>query len=442
MKQQIYSVTNIVHYMKQTLDQDLRLQSILIKGEVSNFTNHRSGHWYFTLKDNKSKISCVMFASYACKCKFLLKEGMKIIVKASVSMYEATGSVQLYVTAVQNDGLGDLYLQLEEVKERLRCEGMFDPAHKKQLPLYPMRIGIVTAKTGAAIQDMLKTLAVRWPFVEVTLYPSLVQGAYAAQNLIENLKKADEEEQDVILLARGGGAIEDLWCFNDEQLARCVFSLRTPIITGVGHESDTTLVDYVSDVRASTPTQAAQIATPMWEEVKEQIVRYQKDLHLHVTQKIKQEQERLQRIKQNRYIENPLTYIQEEQFRMAMLTRRLSIVEYFEQKQRSLLLRMSAQLGQLATTVLHEEETRVQKRKQIMLQRMELLKQKYRHQMQHSISLLDAYSPLKVLHRGYAMVKKEDRLVRQVNDVANQDQITVYVQDGTFSAVVVKEEEK
>ncbi|MBS6182972.1 MAG: exodeoxyribonuclease VII large subunit, partial [Erysipelotrichaceae bacterium] len=180
MSQNVYSVSSLVHYIKQTLDNDIRIQSILIKGEISNFTNHRSGHWYFTLKDARAKISCVMFSSHARRCKILLKEGMKVIVTASVSMYEAGGSVQLYVTAVRSDGLGDLFLQLEEVKKKLAAQGLFDPQKKKPLPSYPMSIGVITAKTGAAVQDILTTISRRWPLAEVVVYPSLVQGIQAS----------------------------------------------------------------------------------------------------------------------------------------------------------------------------------------------------------------------------------------------------------------------
>ncbi|MEG1702615.1 MAG: exodeoxyribonuclease VII large subunit, partial [Erysipelotrichaceae bacterium] len=250
MKQVVYSVSTLVHYIKQSLDHDMNIQSILIKGEISNFTNHRSGHWYFTLKDNKAKLSCVMFSTNVARCPLVLKEGMKVIVSASVSMYEAAGTTQLYVNKVQVDGLGDLYLQYEQTKEKLAKEGLFDPSLKKAIPKYPMSIAIISAKEGAAIQDMLITIAKRWPIAQVSFYPSLVQGNQAVASLIECLKKAEQNHHEVILLARGGGSIEDLWCFNDETLARLIVSLTTPIISGVGHESDTTLVDYVADMRA------------------------------------------------------------------------------------------------------------------------------------------------------------------------------------------------
>lgn len=202
MKQNVFSVSSLVHYLKQTLDNDSNIRSILIKGEISNFTNHRSGHWYFTLKDAKSRISCVMFASYASRCRFLPKGGTKAIVSASVSMYEAGGSLQLYVNGMQADGLGDLFLQLEQIKKKLSMEGLFDPNHKKSLPVYPMRIGVISARTGAAIQDILTTISRRWPLAEVCFYPSLVQGISASEDIIKNLMRADADGHDVILLAR------------------------------------------------------------------------------------------------------------------------------------------------------------------------------------------------------------------------------------------------
>lgn len=261
MNERVYTVSAIVKYVKGMLDQNPYLSSMLVQGEISNLTRHRSGHWYFTLKDERARLSCVMFASYASKCRVNVRDGMKVIVRGSLSMYEAQGSVQCYVSSIRSDGLGDLYMQYEELRKKLHAEGWFDEAHKKPVPRYACDIAVVTAKEGAAIHDVLSTIARRWPLADVTLYPAYVQGANAAPSLIDALQRADRDGHECILLVRGGGSIEDLWGFNSEALVHCIYALNTPVISGVGHESDTTLVDFVSDLRAPTPTGAASMVT-------------------------------------------------------------------------------------------------------------------------------------------------------------------------------------
>ena len=216
MNERVYTVSAIVKYVKGMLDQNPYLSSMLVQGEISNLTRHRSGHWYFTLKDERARLSCVMFASYASKCRVNVRDGMKVIVRGSLSMYEAQGSVQCYVSSIRSDGLGDLYMQYEELRKKLHAEGWFDEAHKKPVPRYACDIAVVTAKEGAAIHDVLSTIARRWPLADVTLYPAYVQGANAAPSLIDALQRADRDGHECILLVRGGGSIEDLWGFNSE----------------------------------------------------------------------------------------------------------------------------------------------------------------------------------------------------------------------------------
>ena len=441
MSKPLYSVASLVKYIKGTLDHDMNLQSILVKGEVSNFTNHRSGHWYFSLKDKKAKISCVMFSSYACRCKMLLKEGMKVIVTASVSMYEASGTTQLYVTAVQLDGIGDLFLQLEAVKEKMRLEGCFETSHKKELPLYPMKIGVITAKTGAAIQDILTTISRRWGVCEVQVYPSLVQGAAASKNLIENLEKADQDGHDVILLARGGGAIEDLWCFNEESVARCVFAMKTVIVTGVGHETDTTLVDYVSDARAATPTAAAELITPDIQEVlsglQETKNRMLQDMrHLYLRQK-----QQFTQIKEHHYLKDPMSYILREQMTLAMHVQGLSRVEGYLHTQRTAWKDKAHALGMASERITSENEKRLQSQSDILQYTMKQYQNKQQESYAKVLSLLDAYSPLKILKRGYAITYRDDHVIKSISDIEVQDTIKVRMQDGFLHANVKKKEE-
>lgn len=440
MSQNVYSVSSLVHYIKQSFDQDLNLQSILIKGEISNFTNHRSGHWYFTLKDSKAKISCVMFASYSSRCKILLKEGMKVIVSASVSMYEAGGSMQLYVTKVQVDGLGDLFLQLEQVKQKLSSEGLFDPAHKKPLPQYPMNIGMITAKTGAAVQDMLTTISRRWPLASVVVYPSLVQGIQATDALIENIQHADQQGHDVILLARGGGAIEDLWCFNEERLARAIYHAESVIVSGVGHETDTTLVDYVSDARAATPTAAAELITPDIHDVLAKVQQVRLRLMSDIKNRIQYHRTRLQPYKDHRYMVDPLAYIAQEQMKLAMHVKELGIIEQQQQQRSALLQRYSQHLASLAKRQQQLSSSQVQEESRRLQKQMEHYRTGNQQMMKKQLSLLDAYSPLKILSRGYHIAYHEDHIIKSIADIQLEDELTLRMQDGFVVTTVKKKE--
>lgn len=441
MNKPLYSVTGLVRYIKGALDSDKNLQSILVKGEISNFTNHRSGHWYFTLKDAKAKISCVMFASYASRCKMLPKEGMKVLISANVSLYEAGGSTQLYVTAIQVDGLGDLYLQLEALKEKMRTEGCFALDRKRALPDFPMRIGVITAKTGAAIQDILTTISRRWPICEVQVYPSLVQGASAAKHIVENLKKADEDGHDVLLLARGGGAIEDLWCFNEEIVARQILQMKTVIVTGVGHETDTTLVDYVSDARAATPTAAAELITPEIHEVRGMLSEYKNRMVQGMKHEVTTLSQQLSYIKSNRYLKDPLSYIQKEQMDLAMHVKNLSGVEKRITNEKEQLTLLSHSLAMYAKHMANENEKEVIALKERVLQGMKQYQTLQDKNYKTMLSLLDAYSPLKILGRGYAITFKEDNVVKSIKDIADKDTIKVRLQDGFLHAAVIEKEE-
>lgn len=441
MKQAIYSVSTLVRYLKATVDQDMRLQSILIKGEISNFTNHRSGHWYFTLKDAHARLSCVMFSSYASRSKLMLKEGMQVIVKASLSVYEAQGAVQLYVTSVQLDGLGDLYLEYEQLKQKLSMEGLFDTAHKKPLPRYPQHIAIISAKEGAALQDMLQTLKRRWPIAKISFIPSLVQGKEAGAMLCEAIQKADVLKPDVILLARGGGAIEDLWCFNDEALARCVFACESVIISGVGHESDITLVDYVSDARAPTPTGAAELATPDIQEVTQQLLVMRRSMIQHIDKHLKNHQKQLERFKQHRYLSNPLSYTQDAMLRLAMLTKGLEHSVFRVQNMNLSLAHLHRRL-QLCLmqqkTFTNETLKQYQKR---LYQGIQGIHSGSHEQLQRKAVLLDAYSPLKVLGRGYALVYEKQHMITSIHDIKQQDTLTIRMKDGSVDVNVITKEE-
>lgn len=440
MNSSMFTVSTLVHYLKQKIDADMNVQSVLIKGEISNFTNHRSGHWYFTLKDKKSRISCVMFASYASRCKILLKEGMQVIVQASLSVYEPQGNCQLNVTKVQMDGIGELFLQFEQLKEKLAREGLFDPAHKKPLPAYPMKIAIISAKEGAALQDVRTTLARRWPLAQITFIPSLVQGKDAPKALIENLQYADSLGVDVILLTRGGGPIEELWCFNDEQLARCIYALKTVIVSGVGHETDTMLVDYVSDARAATPTAAAELVSPDRKEVAQYLQAQKMHLFQSIRRKLQEADMQLARIHAARYIKDPFSYIQEARMNVAMHTKELGAVQTKLQNQRNALDTTSTQLAHYFSAIEKQAKEDLGMRQMALRNALALYQHKQNQQFSQQVSLLDALSPLKILSRGYSVLYQGDHIVKSIHDL-HQEPMQIRMQDGIVHATLDHKEE-
>jgi len=262
MDDKYLSITALTKYIKHKIDTDFNLQVVYLRGEISNFKAHSSGHLYFSLKDESSIIKAIMFKGNAMKLDFKPSEGMKVLIKGTVSVYEAGGTYQVYISEMQEDGIGILYQLYEKLKLKLSSEGLFDAKYKKDIPKYPKRIGIVTASTGAAIKDILSTINRRFPICETYLFPCLVQGETAPQDIVKKLKQAESFGVDVIIVGRGGGSFEDMNCFNDEMVARTVFDMKTPVISAVGHEIDYTIIDFVSDLRAPTPTGAAEMAVP------------------------------------------------------------------------------------------------------------------------------------------------------------------------------------
>lgn len=262
MNNNYITVTQLTKYIKYRLDNDQNLMKVYLKGEISNFKAHSRGHLYFTIKDENTRINAIMFSTYASKLKIAPLDGMKVLVTGKISVYEPSGNYQIYVESLEEDGVGNLYIAFEELKKKLEKEGLFDKSKKKKIPLIPERIGIITAPTGAAIKDILSTLKRRWPLAETILFPTLVQGKEAASDIVRNIELSKNYDLDVLIIGRGGGSIEDLWCFNEEIVARAIYDLNTPVISAVGHEIDFTICDFVADLRAPTPTGAAELAVP------------------------------------------------------------------------------------------------------------------------------------------------------------------------------------
>lgn len=439
MERQYVSVHALNRYIKAVLDNDMQLRTVYIRGEISNYRPHPSGHMYFTLKDDQteSSISAIMFASQARYLKFRLRDGMKVFITAQVSVFERAGRYQLYVRSMQEDGLGNLYLRFNELKQTLEREGLFNTMHKKAIPVMPERLAILSAKQGAALQDVLRTLHQRYPLVRRDIYPVPVQGRDAYKYIVETLSQIDQLGYSTILLVRGGGSIEDLWNFNEEALARCIYDLKTPIITGVGHETDFTLVDYVSDLRAPTPTAAAVAAVPS-----------QKELLSHLENKIMQlsnvmrktiylEKQKLEKYTHSYVFTDP-SRIFEIKF-MKLDSVHLKLNNYKIRIKQKSHYEMHKKVIQLNTLIKQKQliETKNISNKQELLKNCfeNYLKNK-KTSFSYCIEKLDLLSPLKTLQRGYIISKKNDSIIKSVKDLHTDDTITLVYADGEKEVIV------
>ena len=437
MSNNIWSVSYLLSTIKSTLDQNVLLKSFWIKGEISNFTAHSSGHWYFSLKDDQARISCIMFQGYTKDVLFKPKNGDKVLVRGSITVYNLQGQLQCSVFSMQNDGLGDLFLQFELLKKKLFEEGLFDINHKKQLPKYPESIGIITGDNTAALQDILKTLKQRWPIANLTIYPCLVQGEQAPNSIIKQLLKADLQH-DVLILARGGGSIEDLWAFNNEKLARVIYDLKKPIITGVGHETDTTIVDLVSDYRAPTPTGAAQAATPSIDEIKRSIIRIENDLVRLLNELHRSKLNQLNQIQQNKYISSPLVLLQQHQLELSMLSHKLASQNIVLQNHKNVLNNYKNKLNQLALTQSKLFISKLDQANIKLNHSINNYQERKINQFKHSVGILNAYSPLNNLARGYSITKQSGHIVKLVEDLDYENELEVRLFDGTIYAKPIK----
>lgn len=427
----IWSVSYLLNTIKSTLDQNVLLKSFWIKGEISNFTAHNSGHWYFSLKDEQARISCVMFQGYTKEVLFKPKNGDKVLVRGSITVYNLQGQIQCSVFSMQNDGLGDLFIQFELLKKKLFEEGLFSDLNKKSIPKYPTSIGIITGNNTAALQDIMKTIQERWPIAETIIYPALVQGEQAPNSIITQLLKADNQH-DVLILARGGGSIEDLWAFNDEKLARVIFKLNTPIITGVGHETDTTIVDLVSDYRAPTPTGAAQTAVPSYSETIRLFNQYRSNLVNSMQEKLKLNRIELNQMKMNRYIMAPQNLWQHHQLELSQLSLKLSQQNLIVQQHKVRLNYMYTTLSQKAITYTKVYEQRLNQIRINLNHQILNQQDRNRYTFKNTISVLNAFSPLNSLARGYSISKQDGHIVRLIEEVNYDKDIEIRLYDGVL----------
>ncbi|HAE16931.1 MAG TPA: exodeoxyribonuclease VII large subunit [Erysipelotrichaceae bacterium] len=438
MSSQVISVSRLVHYLKNRLESDSLIRGVLVEGELSNFSSYRSGHWYFSLKDENALIRCAMFASRNRAVSFVPKDGDKVIVQGDISVYEQRGDMQLIVSSMRSSTIGELYLQYELLKKKLAEEGLFDDAHKKELPRFPMKIALVTGANTAARSDVLTTLQRRWPVAEIQEYPVLVQGKESAGQIIDALKAVDTTDADVCLLVRGGGSIEDLWSFNDEQLARTIYAMRIPVVTGVGHEINFTIADYVSDVRAPTPTGAAELCSPSIADVADQIAAYRRRLYRLTDARIAEERSYLETVRNKSFFRMPERLYANQSIHLSRLSsdfiRLMNARVYGIRKH---IDDASVVLADEMRRILKDTEMRLVTDKSSVVSAMDSILQKEKAAYSSKAGLLDAYSPLKVLSRGYAVVSKDHTAVRSAAQLAVNDTVDVRLGTGNFKAGVI-----
>ncbi len=416
MNKEYLTVSQLTKYIKYKLDNDVNLREVYLKGEISNFKAHTRGHFYFTIKDEGSRINAVMFASSASKVKFTPEDGMKILVTGRISVYEATGGYQIYVNEMMEDGVGNLYVAFEQLKKKLASEGLFDDRYKKPIPKIPERVGVITASTGAAIRDIISTINRRFPLTEVILLPSLVQGEGAKEDIVRQIKRAEDYNLDVLIVGRGGGSIEDLWAFNEEIVARAIFDCPIPVISAVGHEIDFTIADFVADLRAPTPTGAAEIAVPN----KADVINYINQLSLRsrkaVGNILELKKKRLDNIKSNYILNNPLDLYSAKIQKLDYLTE--SLVKNYK----NIIDKEKIKLNNIKTRPLFSNPLVI----------LDKTKQKYAL----LLSKLDALSPLKTLERGYGIIKLNEKAVTSIKDLKKDDLINIELKDGSKEAII------
>ena len=438
----VVSISSVIARIKNVLTQTMDLDGIWIQGEISNLTKHRSGHYYFSLKDKSGEMSCVMFSSYISRLNFNVEEGMRVLVSGSINVYEQRGSLQLVIRQMKQDGLGDLYLEFEKRKQDLLRAGYFDESHKKAKPDYIENIGVVTGAQAAALQDVLSTIQRRWPMMKVTLYPSLVQGSLAPKSLIQSLKEADTHNHDALLIVRGGGSFEDLFCFNDVQLVKTIYSLNTYIVSGVGHEVDTTLCDLVCDHRSVTPTAAAQWVTLDQYEVMAKILNNKELLRQNMSMILNHNKVKLDSYKNHPYLKDPKSFIIEKQLKLDGYNTQIEHALELELQKKNVIKNYTQQMHLRMMNIVKVQENKLSMVPEKLRSNMQVLLQNSRHSLQKNCALLDAYSPLKVLSRGYSISKIEDKVIKHVKDVARDDIMVTRVNDGVITSCVVSTKEE
>lgn len=422
MNDKYLTVSAISRYLKSKFESDDNLRLVYLKGEISNIKYHTTGHIYFSIKDETSKINAIMFSSSAKKLLFKPIDGSKVLVTGRISVYEATGSYQIYVDEMLEDGIGNLYIAFEKLKQQLSKEGLFDSKYKKEIPKIPDRVGVVTAKTGAAIKDILSTIKRRYPICDVILFSSLVQGENAAEDIVKNIKLAENYDLDVLIVGRGGGSIEDLWPFNEEIVARAIFDCKIPVISAVGHEIDFTIADYVADMRAPTPTGAAEMAVPNISDLINHINNIKIRLNESINSKVNFQKLKLEAIKGSYAIKNPLIMYENKKQKLDYLIESLNkvlIKKYDNYNNRLLIIKSN-----------------------YILNNPEVLFKDKKNKFTNLIEKLELVNPLNLLKKGYSLVSINDKIINDVRNVKENNKINIRLSNGNISAKVEKIKEK
>ncbi len=416
MEKDYITVTSLNEYIKSVLDQNSFLSRIYLKAEISNLKKHTTGHWYFTLKDDGSRVNAVMFSRDASSVSFDAEDGMNVLIEGRVSAYPSNGSYQIYVTKMDLDGIGNLHLEFEKLKKKLASEGLFSSEYKKKIPKYPTKVGVVTAPTGAAIKDIISTINRRFPTTEVILFPALVQGDGAAPSVVKQIKIADTYNLDTLIVGRGGGSIEDLWAFNEEIVARAIFECKTPVISAVGHEIDITISDYVADLRAPTPTGAAEMAVPTVIDTKNIIDGYKIRLNKNIKNMVNTKFIALRSLKESFILKNPMSMYE---IKMQKLD---NLIESSNKSITSLLENKKQNLDRLKRSYILENPGKIIESNQ---NKLELI-----------LANLKNLNPLGILEKGYSVVKVNDTVVKSNKDVKVKDILNIKFKEGSINAEV------
>ena len=440
MSEEYVTVSALTKYIKYKFDKDPHLGRVYLTGEISNF-RLRPTHQYFSLKDENAIISATMFQSAFKKIQFRPEEGMKVLVIGKVSVFEKSGQYQINIEHMEPDGVGALYLAYEQLKKKLEAEGLFS-LPKKPIPQFPKKIAILTSESGAVIQDIQTTVARRFPIVQLVLYPTVVQGVHAVNSILKNLDLVEKEDYDVVIIGRGGGSIEDLWAFNEEPVVRRVAELSIPVISSVGHETDTTLIDFVSDMRAATPTAAAEIATPVLMEIHQQLRNLQTRLEQALSRQLQIKRERMQALANASIFQNPERIYQVYQQRVDQLEMRLQqMMQQSVQHKRQQLLKNQhrLELGSPSRRVQTEKQALQYLAKRLEQAQGQLMKDK-KQQFQRAIQQLDLLSPLKIMNRGYGILQQEETIIKSVDQLEVNQELTIQLVDGTVRSKVTSVE--
>ena len=434
------TVSALSKYIKVKFDRDPYLQEVYIKGELSNYKRHSSGHHYFALKDNGAIIQCMMFSRDASKLSFTPKEGDSVLITGRVSSYEARGNYQLYVNTMTLDGIGLLYEKFEQLKKEFQENGYFNREHKQALPKYPKHIAVLTASTGAAVQDIRTTLNNRYPLAEVTYISTLVQGAGAKEDIVKNIEQADAIDADVIILGRGGGSIEDLWAFNESIVVEAIYNARTPIISAVGHETDTTLSDFVADLRAPTPTGAAVLATPDVRELDAQINKAREFMNHKMNNILRNQMQHLNQLENYYIFKNPYMLVEQKVQRIDEIQNNMKyLVNTMLQQQKH---RTSTLTQFITPKTLQDKVSQLQKNtenKHLQMNRtIQYMMSMKQTAFQSRLALLSSLSPTETLLRGYSITRHNDLIVRSVDDVNIGDMLEVEIKDGKLISEIIE----